>query len=442
MPASAQKLTSSRCSPLMGDITPPGDKSISHRSVILGSLAEGSTTVRDLLEGEDVLNTIAALRMMGAIIQKDEKGLWHITGVGAAGLQMPQQVLDVGNSGTSARLLMGLVAGKNFTTRFTGDASLRKRPMGRIIEPLTLMGARFESADGKLPLTVTGALRPKVISYTLPVASAQVKSAILLAGLSAEGITTVIEPVPTRNHSENLLRSFGAKITTQKRADGADVISLTGLPSLKAQNISVPADPSSAAFPLVAALLCPGSHVTLRKVGLNPRRAGLIEVLREMGAKIDLENQRVEGGESVADLIVSGSTLSGIGVSATRVPSMIDEYPILSIAAACAKGTTRMRGLGELRVKESDRLTLMARGLMHCGVKVEVEGDDLIVHGTGAPPRGGTMVETAMDHRIAMSFLVLGTRSAAPVAIDDGSFIATSFPNFVPMMNKLGTKII
>jgi 3-phosphoshikimate 1-carboxyvinyltransferase len=425
----------------MGDMTPPGDKSISHRSVILGSLAEGTTTVRGLLEGEDVLNTIAALRMMGSIIHKDEQSLWHITGVGAAGLQAPRQGLDVGNSGTSARLLIGLVSGKNFSTHFTGDASLRKRPMGRIIEPLSQMGAHFESTEGKLPLTVTGALRPKAITYTLPVASAQVKSAILLAGLSAEGTTTVIEPAPTRNHSENMLRSFGAKISTVKRPDGAEVILLEGLPRLMAQNINVPADPSSAAFPIVAALLCPGSHVTLRKVGLNPRRAGLIEILRKMGGRIDIENQRVDGGEPVADLIVSGSTLSGIEVPAKHAPSMIDEYPILSIAAACAKGTTYMRGLCELRVKESDRLTLVARGLTQCGAQVDVKGDDLIVHGTGVPPRGGATIETAMDHRIAMSFLVLGTRTTAPVGIDDGSFIATSFPNFVSMMNKLGAKI-
>ncbi|MFA4994423.1 MAG: 3-phosphoshikimate 1-carboxyvinyltransferase [Bdellovibrionales bacterium] len=436
-----QKLSSSRCQALSGDINPPGDKSISHRSIMLGGLAEGTTTVRGLLEGEDVQSTIAVLRAMGATIQKDRAGVWQVTGVGAAGLRAPQDILNVGNSGTSARLLIGLVAGQPFSARFDGDASLRKRPMKRIIEPLSLMGARFESTDGKLPLTVTGAAHPAAITYTLPVASAQVKSAILLAGLSADGVTTVIESTPTRNHSENMLRGFGAKIVVEKRSDGTEEVSITGKPKLKAQDIRVPADPSSAAFPLVAALLCPESCVTLRYVGINPRRAGLIEVLRSMGAKINIENQRVEGGESVADLTVFGSDLSGVDVPAEHVPSMIDEYPILAVAAACAKGTTRMRGLGELRVKESDRLSLMARGLSQCGVKVEVAGDDLIVFGTGAPPLGGTCIDTSMDHRIAMSFLVLGTRTKESVSIDDGSFIATSFPDFVSMMNKSGTNI-
>jgi 3-phosphoshikimate 1-carboxyvinyltransferase len=408
---------------------------------MLGGIAKGTTTVRGLLEGEDVLSTIAALRAMGAKIHKDEQNIWHVTGVGAAGLQAPAQILDVGNSGTSARLLIGLAAGKNFTTRFTGDASLCKRPMRRVIEPLSLMGAQFESTGGKLPLAVTGAAQPTAITYALPVASAQVKSAILLAGLSAEGVTTVIESSPTRDHSENMLRGFGATVTVEKRGDGANVISLVGKPRLTAQDISVPGDPSSAAFPLVSALLCPESKVTLRHVGLNPRRAGLIEVLRAMGANIVFENQHQEGGESVADLVVSASALSGVDVPPEHAPSMIDEYPILSVAAACASGTTRMRGLGELRVKESDRLSLMAQGLTQCGVKVEVEGDDLIVFGSGQPPQGGVTVTTAMDHRIAMSFLILGTRTVAPVSIDDGSFIATSFPGFVVLMNELGAKI-
>jgi 3-phosphoshikimate 1-carboxyvinyltransferase len=292
-----------------------------------------------------------------------------------------------------------------------------------------------------LPLTVTGSAYPTAITYTLPVASAQVKSAILLAGLGAEGVTTVIEPAPTRDHSENMLRSFGVNIVVKKREDGADVISIAGKPRLMAQGISVPADPSSAAFPLVAALLSPGACVTLRNVGMNPRRTGLITVLRGMGGNIGIKNQRVEGGEPVADLVVSGSELCGVEVGADFAPSMIDEYPILSVAAACAKGATRMRGLGELRVKESDRLSLMAQGLEQCGVRVAVEDDDLTVFGTGLPPRGGVTVETAMDHRIAMSFLVLGICTPNPVSIDDGSFIATSFPDFVSMMNKLGAKI-
>ncbi len=407
---------------------------------MFGGLAEGTTTIHGLLEGEDVLCTVAALRAMGADIRKDDKGVWHVTGVGAKGLSAPQTTLDVGNSGTSARLLIGLCAGNPFTARFTGDASLCKRPMGRVIEPLSLMGATFESANGKLPLAVTGAAKPTPIAYALPVPSAQVKSAILLAGLGAEGITTVIEKVPTRDHSENMLRGFGAKISVEKR-DGAEAISITGKPRLKAQNINVPADPSSAAFPLVAALLCPGSALTLRNVGLNPRRAGLIDVLRQMGAKITTLNLRSEGGEPVADLIVSHSDLKGIDVPPDHAPSMIDEYPILAVAAAFAEGATRMSGLQELRVKESDRLALMAQGLTRCGVKVEIKGDDLIVHGTGHPPEGGASIETAMDHRIAMSFLVLGTQSTSPVSIDDGSFIATSFPGFVTMMNGLGAKI-
>ena len=437
----SQKLTSSRCAALTGDIAPPGDKSISHRSIMFGGIAEGTTTVRGLLEGEDVLHTVAALRAMGSEIRKDENNIWHVTGVGAAGLRAPSEVLDMGNSGTSARLLIGLVSGKNFTSRFTGDASLGKRPMTRVIEPLSRMGAQFESTEGRLPLAVTGAVHPTAITYELPVASAQVKSAILLAGLSVDGVTTVIEKTATRDHSENMLRGFGADVRITKREDGADVIAITGKPHLKAQDITVPADPSSAAFPLVAALLCPGSRVTLRNVGLNPRRAGLIETLREMGANIIFENPRQEGGEPVADLVVCGSDLSGIDVPAVRAPSMIDEYPILAVAAACAHGTTRMRGLGELRVKESDRLSLTAQGLAQCGVKVEIDGDDLIVHGTGKPPQGGVTVTTAMDHRIAMSFLVLGTRTENPVSIDDGAFIATSFPGFVGMMNKMGAKI-
>ncbi len=437
-----QKLTSSRCTALTGNFSPPGDKSISHRSVILGGLAEGETTVRGLLEGEDVLNTVAALRAMGAKIRKDDLGVWHIEGTGAKGLQKPEQVLDMGNSGTSTRLLMGLVAGTGFSAHFTGDASLRKRPMSRVIEPLSLMGARIESEGGKLPLTVFGTSAPISITYELPVPSAQVKSAILLAGLGAKGVTKVIETAPTRDHSENMLRGFGAKVFIEKRADGADIISIEGKPVLKAQNINVPGDPSSAAFPLVAALLCPGSSVILRHIGLNPRRTGLFAVLREMGGQIKEINQSIEGGEAVADLVVSSSALHGIDVPPERAPSMIDEYPILAVAASCASGITRMKGLAELRVKESDRLELMAKGLSRCGAKADIEGDDLIVYGTGHPPRGGTVIETAMDHRIAMSFLVLGMRTEDPISVDDGGFIATSFPKFVPAMNALGAAIV
>lgn len=440
--APPRPLTASRSANLTGDITPPGDKSISHRSIMFGGIAKGTTHVRGLLEGEDVLSTVAALRAMGAEIYKDEGGVWHVTGTGLENLRAPTAALDMGNSGTSTRLLMGLVAGRPFSTKFTGDASLSKRPMGRVITPLSQMGARFDSTDGKLPLTVHGAANPMPITYELPVASAQVKSAILLAGLSAAGVTTVIEKIPTRDHSESMLRGFGARIDVTKRADGADIIALHGKPNLHAQDITVPADPSSAAFPLVAALLCPGSRLMLRGVCLNPRRAGLIEVLIKMGADIRFANRRSEGGEPVADLLVSASDLNAVDVPPEHAPSMIDEYPILSIAAACARGTTRMRGLGELRVKESDRLALTAQGLAQCGVKVEIEGDNLIVHGTGQPPRGGATITTALDHRIAMSFLVLGLTSAEPIAIDDSAMIATSFPNFVSMMRGMGAQIL
>lgn len=433
-------LISRRHGPLKGDVTPPGDKSISHRAVMLGGIAQGLTTVQGLLEGEDVLCTIAALRELGAHIEKKDS-VWHIEGVGLHQLRAPQKTLDMGNSGTAARLLMGLLAGRPFTSSFTGDASLCKRPMERVITPLTEMGATFVSQNGKMPLQVTGSPHPKPITYKLPVASAQVKSAVLFAGLSAEGTTVVLETSPTRDHTENMLRCFGASLTITHESEGHEAIAVQGNPKLLGQPIVVPADPSSAAFPLVAALLQEDSQVCLRHVGLNPRRAGIIRTLKEMGASLEFSNLHQAGGEPVADLIIRGSLLKGITVPAERAPSMIDEYPILSIAAACAHGTTRMQGLGELRVKESDRLSLMASGLAHCGVHVEVEGDDLIIHGQGRPPTGGVTVETAMDHRIAMSFLVLGGSSLEPIRIDDASFIATSFPGFVAMMNGLGASI-
>jgi 3-phosphoshikimate 1-carboxyvinyltransferase len=407
---------------------------------MLGGIAEGETVIRGLLEGEDVLRTVEALRALGARIDKAADGAWHIRGTGLDGLRAPGATLDMGNSGTAVRLLIGVASGRPFTSAFTGDASLCKRPMERIMTPLKQMGAVFESANGRLPLKVTGAAKPKPVTYTLPVASAQVKSAILLAGLSAEGVTTVIESAPTRDHSENMLRHFGATVDIKKTPAG-EVISLTGRPRLKGRALVVPADPSSAAFPLVAALLHPGSKVTLRNVGLNPRRAGLIETLIEMGAKIAFVNRREDSGEPIADLTVEGGDLKGVTVPAGRAPSMIDEYPILAIAAACAQGTTKMLGLAELRVKESDRLALMADGLKRCGLKVEIDGDDLIVYGSGKPPQGGALIETAMDHRIAMSFLVLGSVAREPVKIDDGGFIATSFPGFTETMNGLGLSI-
>jgi 3-phosphoshikimate 1-carboxyvinyltransferase len=435
---SPQPLVSSTSGPLCGTITPPGDKSISHRSVMLGGIAKGTTTVKGLLEGEDVLHTVAALRALGAKIEKTGD-TWRIEGTGLNGLKQPAEKLDMGNSGTSARLLIGLFGARPLTCTFTGDASLCKRPMGRVITPLEQMGAKFESQPGgRMPLTVTGPLQPTPIAYKLPVASAQVKSAVLLAGLSANGTTTVIESIPTRDHTEHMLRQFGANLTIERTPDSAEAISVTGPTQLKGQDIIVPADISSAAFPLVAALIRPGSELVLNNIGINPRRAGLIVTLQEMGADVTLRNEREACGEPVADLIVKAGALKGITVPNHRAPSMIDEYPILAMAAACAIGTTRMCGLGELRVKESDRLALVADGLKACGANVDIEGDDLIVHGAGQPPRGGATIATAMDHRIAMSFLVLGMATSSPITIDDSRMIATSFPGFVTMMNGVG----
>ena len=426
---------------LKGTVTPPGDKSISHRSIMLGGIAEGRTTVQGLLEGEDVLCTMAAMRAVGAEIQKTGNE-WVINGVGLDGLREPVDLLNVGNSGTSVRLLIGLFGGRPFTSFFTGDASLRKRPMGRVMVPLEQMGARFMGrSGGKLPLAVMGPAELKPITYLLPVASAQVKSAVLLAGLSAQGTTTVIEPVPTRDPTERMLRHFGAKLKIEKTSDGADAIKITGRPKLVGQEILVPADISSAAFPMVASLIKEGSEVRLLNVGINERRAGIIISLQEMGADLKLENKRELCGEPVADIVVRGSRLKGITIPASRVPSMVDEYPVLAMAAACAEGTSRFMGLGELRVKESDRLTLVAEGLKACGARVEIEGDDLIIHGQGKPPVGGATILTALDHRIAMSFLVLGMASSDPIRVDDGTVIATSFPKFTDMMNGLGASI-
>ncbi len=432
-------LTSHQTSSLKGEITPPGDKSISHRSIILGSIADGITRIDGLLEGEDILRTLYAMQAMGAQAEKRGES-WFIEGKGLAGLHAPTHPIDMGNSGTGARLLMGLVAGLPFRTTFIGDASLSKRPMRRIIEPLTQMGAAFESADGKLPVTVFGTTSLKPIDYALPVASAQIKSAILLAGLSAHGTTIVRETITSRDHSEIMLRAFGAVIETESVGAGG-IVRLTGPAKLTGQNLRVPADISAAAFPLVAALLHPDSHLVLRNIGLNPRRIGLLTTLREMGAVIEISNQHHEGGEVVGDLIVRGGVLHGVDVPADRAPSMIDEYPVLAVAASCATGVTRMRGLQELRVKESDRLALIAEGLQQCGANAVIEGDDLIVTGNGQPPVGGASIRTAMDHRIAMSFLVMGTATAQPVTIDDGGFIATSFPDFVGLMNGIGGRI-
>ena len=442
-PASPRPLTSARpTAPLRGKIRVPGDKSISHRALMLGALAVGRTEISGLLEGEDVLATAAALNALGAAASPVGDGRWIVDGVGIGGLDEPENLLDLGNSGTSARLLLGILATHSLTAFVTGDASLRRRPMSRVVDPLSRFGARFLCRDGaRLPLAVTGAADPVPIVYRLPVPSAQVKSAVLLAGLNTPGATTVIEPQGTRDHTERMLRHFGATVITEPHEGGGRRITVEGFPELAAAPIVVPGDISSAAFPLVAALIVPGSEVTIEGVGLNPLRAGLIECLHEMGADITLVNQREEGGEPVADLHARAGELIGADIPAERAPRMIDEYPILAVAAACARGRTVMRGLSELRVKESDRLMAIATGLAGCGVEVRVEGDTLTVEGKGGPPEGGAAIATELDHRIAMAFLVLGLASRRPVQIDDGAPIATSFPDFVALTNRLGGDI-
>ena len=427
--------------PLAGAIRVPGDKSISHRALMLGALAIGRTKITGLLEGEDVLATAAALSALGASVTRGGDGRWSVDGIGVGGLAEPQDVLDLGNSGTAARLLLGVLATHPITAFVTGDASLRRRPMGRVVEPLSRFGARFVSREGgRLPLAVSGAADPIPIVYRLPVPSAQVKSAVLLAGLNTPGATTVIERQPTRDHTERMLRHFGAAVSTEPEEGGLRV-TVEGFPEMTAAPIIVPGDPSSAAFPLVAALIVPGSDVTVEGVGINPLRTGLLECLCEMGADIALLNRRDEGGEPVADIRARAGTLAGAEIPAERAPRMIDEYPILAVAAACARGRTVMRGLAELRVKESDRLAAIAAGLAGCGVRVVVDGDDLIIEGDGGPPAAGALIETQLDHRIAMAFLVLGLAAKEPVRIDDAAPIATSFPGFIAMMNRLGAAI-
>lgn len=425
---------------LSGTITVPGDKSISHRSLMLSALAVGESRVEGLLEGEDVLATAAAMRAMGADIERDADGIWTIHGVGVGGLMQPATALDMGNSGTSTRLLMGLIASHPLTATFIGDASLSKRPMGRVIEPLGLMGAEFTaSPGGRLPLTLRGISPAVPIEYRLPVASAQVKSAILLAGLNTPGITRVIEPVPTRDHSERMLRGFGADLNVETQADGTRIITLSGEAELKPQDIVVPGDPSSAAFPMVAALIVPGSRITIANVGLNATRAGLIDLLREMGGSIEIANPREVGGEPVGDLIVTASALRGVEPDPARAPSMIDEYPVAFVAAALADGRSIFRGLEELRVKESDRIATMAEGLRLIGARVEEIEDGLVIDGTGgAPLPGGGPVATKLDHRIAMSFAVAGLASRDGVRIDDMNPVATSFPGFTALLETLG----
>ena len=431
--------------PLRGRVRVPGDKSISHRALMLSALAVGESRIEGLLEGEDVHATAGALRAMGADIVRQADGRWIVHGVGVGGLLQPRQALDMGNSGTSTRLLMGLVASHAITAAFIGDASLSRRPMNRVIEPLSTMGAEFTSSPGgRLPLMVRGACPAVPIDYRLPVASAQVKSAVLLAGLNIPGITRVIEPVPTRDHSERMLAGFGAELTVEEDGDGARIISIRGEAELSPRHIVVPGDPSSAAFPVVAALLVPGSDVTVENVGLNPTRAGLYQVLRAMGADLVFENERVVGGEPVADIRVRHSRLTGIDISPDIAPSMIDEFPILFIAAALAKGRTVTRGLEELRVKESDRLALMAGGLARLGAHVEERDDGLAIDGTDGAPfaaNGPVAIAAELDHRIAMSFAVAGLVAAGDVSIDDIAPVATSFPGFGAMMTSLGAEV-
>jgi 3-phosphoshikimate 1-carboxyvinyltransferase len=434
-------LTARRDGPLAGRVRVPGDKSISIRALLLGAFAVGETRIAGMLEGEDVLNTAGALRKLGAHIAQTGERQWQVRGVGVGGFAEPRGALDFGNSGTGCRLALGAVAGCPITATFDGDASLRNRPMRRVLEPLERMGARaLASADGRLPLTLAGARDPIPIVFKPPVPSAQLKSATLLAGLSAPGETVVIEAEATRDHTEKMLAYFGADVQVDRLDDGGRRITLAGQPELAPRPIVVPADPSSAAFPLVAALLVPRSEVVLPGVMMNPLRTGLLTTLGEMGAAIEPLERRNEGGEEVADLRVRAATLRGVEIPASRAPSMIDEYPILAVAAAFAQGVTVMRGLKELRVKESDRLAATAALLRGNGVTVEVEGDDLIVQGNGRPAGGG-IVATHMDHRIAMAAIVLGLASERPVQIDDGRFIATSFPGFVELMRSLGADL-
>ena len=434
-------LRSSKSKPIIGEISISGDKSMSHRALMLGSVSIGKTKISGLLESDDVLATANALGQMGINVTKNNNGFWEVDGRGVGGLIKPKNVLDLGNSGTAARLLIGLVGSHQFDSMITGDESLISRPMDRIITPLSQMGMNFNSAKNKLPLSVRGPSTLIPIKYKLPVPSAQVKSAILLAGLNAPGQTIIIEPEPTRNHTEIMLREFGANISTKVLGNGVRQITLFGQPELKSKYVEIPGDISSAAFLLVAAIITPGSCLTLERVGLNPLRTGLIKTLKEMGAKITIKNLKTVGGEKVGDIVVKSGPLSGVTIPRKRAPSMIDEYPILSIAAANAVGTTKMRGLAELRVKESDRIKVMAEGLKKCGIQIDQSEDSLVVHGKGESPRGGTQVKTDHDHRIAMSFLILGMNSRQPIAIDDSRFINTSFPNFTKLMNSLGANI-
>ncbi len=426
---------------LTGQVKVPGDKSISHRAIMFSALAVGESKVEGLLESGDILSTIGAMRSYGASVEKDSGGIWHIHGVGIGNFQEPEDTIDYGNAGTGVRLAMGLAAHSDITTTFTGDASLRSRPMNRVLDPLQMMGLEvIDGKDGRLPLTVRGPQVPRPMRYEVPMPSAQVKSAVLLAGLGAPGETTAIERVFTRDHTEKMLVGYGAELDIQTAQDGIRTITLIGQPNLKPQDILVPSDPSSSAFPIVAALIVPGSEVLINGVLMNPSRTGLITTLLEMGADIEIQNQRQSGGEDIADLLVKHSELRGVSVPGSRAASMIDEYPVLAVAAAFAKGTTHLEELGELRVKECDRLAATAFGLKANGVECE-EGKDWLTIKGGAV-KGGGLVPTHMDHRIAMAFLVMGLAAQNPVRVDDAQHIATSFPNFQPFMAELGAEII
>jgi 3-phosphoshikimate 1-carboxyvinyltransferase len=439
-PSQPRPVAAGPSGPLRGRFRPPGDKSVSHRALIFGLLAIGETAVDGLLEGEDVLRTAEACRALGAGVAREGPGCWRVRGAGIGGLVEPEGVLDFGNAGTGSRLMMGVAGSHPITATFDGDPSLRKRPMRRILDPLERMGATVvaEAQGGRVPVTLRGPRETIPITYETPAASAQIKSAVLLAGLNSPGRTTVIETEATRDHTERMLRHFGAAVTVEPHGADGRAIGLQGQPILRGAPVRVPADPSSAAFPLVAALLVPGSDVIIEGVMMNGLRNGLLQTLVDMGAHIERSNERDEGGETIADLRVRASRLNGVDVPAARAPSMIDEYPVLAVAAAFARGTTRMRRLHELRVKESDRLAAVAAGLLAAGVPHAVEGDDLVVHGLGGRVPGGGTVATHLDHRIAMAFLVMGLAARDGMRVDDGAMIATSFPDFVPLMQDLG----
>jgi 3-phosphoshikimate 1-carboxyvinyltransferase len=439
-PERAAILSARRSGPLRGRVRPPGDKSISHRAFILGLLSLGETRIEGLLEGDDVLRTGAACRALGATIERLGEGAWRVRGRGIGALRTPRTTLDFGNAGTGTRLMMGVIGGNGLLARFDGDASLRKRPMRRILDPLVLMGAevKTQAEGGRCPILIQGTHEPAPIEYRTPVASAQIKSAILLAALNSPGKTSVIEREASRDHTEKMLAYFGAEVESEAEGDAGRRITLKGRPELEPAQIVVPSDPSSAAFPLVAALIVRGSDIVIEGMMMNPLRTGLLITLQEMGARIEVLDRRIEGGEEVADLRVRASDLRGVDVPAARAPSMIDEYPILAVAASFAHGETRMRGLAELRVKESDRLAAVAAGLTANGVTCAVEDDDLIVSGAAGPPAGNGLVATQLDHRIAMSFLVMGLAAERPVTIDDERMIETSFPTFRPLMTSLG----